>query len=223
MAWRLCRFGGRCDTPFWLGVSHVNSQYLVPVLVAQLRKILETLMGTETMKIDRENWYSIDIRDVESALARVQCGADPEAAEYLIRYFWFSNENSELLGRGRKTRLDRAFLSFVLEAFRLRTESKGKKSLEVCFGFKQGRGEYPRKWTLEEELVIAMNVERHRRAGWTRLGAIGEVANYACDGERGDKAVDRIYTKHKSTVEALTDEDISQSLPPDAPPPCPPP
>jgi hypothetical protein len=76
---------------------------------------------------------------------------------------------------------------------------ESKKSADVAFGLKRGRGEYPRKKSLTRDIVLAGCVTLRMKEGMTWQDAIGEVANCFFEDGTGDKAVKQAYSENKET------------------------
>lgn len=149
-------------------------------------------------------WRNVSDSTLEDALAAIMYDFDSLAARNLIEYFY------DRLSEGEGVN-EKVLHKFLVHAFGKIVNDDA--SADVALGLKLARGKYPRRHTIERDVMAAAFMVLLIRQGRTWQFAKGEAANSLFPDGKGEKAIEAAYVKYREVFETLPDAILSELVP----------
>lgn len=149
-------------------------------------------------------WTDVSRDDLEHALAIIKHSYEPDNSLNLIEYF------HERMSNGFTYEKD--ILQELIELVFARIIAGD--TADQAFGFKQKRGKYQRKCTVERDTQATACMVLMIRKGCLWLDAIGYAANLLFPDGKGGKAVERAYEYYHEEFEEYSNEVLLDILTP---------
>ena len=153
---------------------------------------------------NKMTWHDVSDDDLNSALAAVKYGHDPDSALKLVQYFYERIHHGESYN-------EPVLLEYLHHTFGKIIEDEC--SANHAFGFKLKRGHYKRETTSERDVFAAAIMILLMRKGWTWLDAKGEAANRLFPDGKGEKAVEAAYKLYSDALSNVPNNLLMKMLP----------
>lgn len=163
------------------------------------------------MQVNKDNFRDFTPETVQGSVELVKLKSNADEAQFLIHYFHFMLRDGGLFDNVQLSPIERAFVDYVEHAFARITEEG--ESTQIAFGLQLRRGKHPREDTSDRDFIATAYIILLMRKNWTWKDAKGEAANLLFPVDKGDKAVEAAYAKHRDELRICSDEALVGFLP----------